>query len=280
MFDSNLVLDQKRKFARQAYSELWSKTVKAWRTEDTQGMVWLTYAASYLVSTSGTRWAIDPFSLSTRVAGTLEPDFTVDLEPLEFAVLTHAHADHLDLNLISALAQSPTHWVIPDHMLEKVLANTQLPREKVISPIHGKTMKIGPVSLTPFESLHFHALGGVEETGYLVEFDGKRWLFPGDIRNYDHSRLPVFGRLDGVFAHLWLGKGRALDPVPPLVDAFCDFFGSLNTERIVVTHIDEIGRPANELWEDRHYKIIEQRFHQTHPDLQVESAKTGARIIL
>lgn len=277
---SSLTLEQKRELARQEYPDQWTRAVNAWQSLHGVDAAWLTYAASYLLSTHGTLWAIDPFSLSTRVAGTREPDVRIDLQPLEFAVLTHAHADHLDLNLIRALEPSPTRWVIPDYMLEKVLANTQLPREKVISPVHGKPMKIGPVSLTPFESLHFHALGGVEETGYLVEFDGKRWLFPGDIRNYDRARLPDFGKLDGVFAHLWLGKGRALDPVPPLVDDFCDFFGSLNTERIVVTHIDEIGRPENELWEDRHYQLVAERFHQSHPKIQVESAITGARVFL
>lgn len=273
-------LEQKRELARQEYPGQWAAMVKAWKGDEPADAAWLTYAASYLIKTGGTRWAVDPFSLSTRVEGVSEPNFDIDLRPLDFAVLTHAHADHLDLNLITALANSATRWIIPRPMLERVLTLTLLSREKVMVPVNGVPLELGGVRLTPFDSLHFHELGGVEETGYLVEFGEKRWLFPGDIRNYDRSRLPEFGRLDGVFAHLWLGKGHALKAHPPLVDAFCDFFGSLNADRIVVTHIDEIGRPVNELWEDRHYELVAEKMKQVNGNILIDSAKTGGRVNL
>ncbi len=280
MVGSNLTLEQKRDLARQYYPGQWAGIVNAWQGGETTDAAWLTYAASYLLKTGGARWAVDPFSLSTRVEGVSQPNFVEDLRSLEFAVLTHAHADHLDLNLITALANSPARWIIPGHMLERVLTLTPLPHEKVMVPVNGVPLELGDVRLTPFESLHFHELGGVEETGYLAEFGDKRWLFPGDIRNFDRSRLPDFGRLDGVFAHLWLGKGYALNAHPPLLDAFCDFFTNLNAERVVVTHIDEIGRPANELWEDRHYELVAEKMKSLHGDIQIESAKTGGRVNL
>ncbi len=51
---------------------------------------------------------------------------------------------------------------------------------------------------------------GVPATASLVEFNGKRWLFPGDTRNYHTGSLPSFGPVDGLVAHMWLGRGCAL----------------------------------------------------------------------
>jgi hypothetical protein len=50
--------------------------------------------------------------------------------------------------------------------------------------------------------------------GYLLEFNGKRWLFPGDTRSYDASLLQSFGPLEGHFAHLWLSRTGAYLEVP------------------------------------------------------------------
>ena len=60
--------------------------------------------------------------------------------------------------------------------------------------------------LTPFDGLHIHGEHGVPAMGYLAEFSKKRWLFPGDTREFDFSKLPDFGELDDVIGHLWLGK--------------------------------------------------------------------------
>jgi len=53
--------------------------------------------------------------------------------------------------------------------------------------------------------------------GYLAEFGTKRWLFPGDTRSYNFEKLPDFGKLDGVIAHVWLGKTEAMQANPSLI---------------------------------------------------------------
>ncbi|MBA4385257.1 MAG: hypothetical protein C0410_11020 [Anaerolinea sp.] len=266
--------------ARKEYSDQWNLVVKDWNTLKSTDTAWLTYAANYLMFTAGTRWAIDPFSMSTRVPYIQEPDFTNDLKKLEFVALSHAHNDHLDLKLIDSLSDLYIKWIIPQHMLDQVLENTHLKLQNVIIPKNGESIALRGVTLTPFNSLHFHNLGGIEETGYLIEFNNKRWLFPGDIRNYDSSKLPAFGKLDGTFAHLWLGKGRAKDKRPPYLDAFVRFHASLSPSKLVITHLDEFGRSEDELWDDKHYMLVSKEIHAVAPSISVKMAKMGMKVVL
>lgn len=266
--------------ARKEYSNQWNLVVNDWNTQKMTDAAWLTYAANYLLFTGGTRWAIDPFSMSTRVSSIQEPDFANDLKKLEFVALSHAHNDHLDLKLIDSLSDLSIKWIIPQHMLDKVLAKTHLKQQNVIIPNNGESITLGSVTLTPFDSLHFHDLGGIEETGYLVEFNNKRWLFPGDIRNYDVNRLPALGKLDGTFAHLWLGKGHAKDKRPPYLDAFVAFHAALAPAKLVITHLDEFGRAEDELWDDKHYMMVSKEIHAVAPSISVKMAKVGMKVVL
>ena len=92
--------------------------------------------------------------------------------------------------------------------------------------------------------------------GYLAEFNGKRWLIPGDTRKDDANQLPSFGAVDGLFAHLWFGRSCALHSEPPLSDAFCQFCLDLSPRRILLTHLNEYGRDANEFWDLQHARKI------------------------
>jgi hypothetical protein len=111
--------------------------------------------------------------------------------------------------------------------------------------------------------------------GYLAEFNGKRWLFPGDTRIYDVTRFPCFGPLDGLFAHLWLGRGRALDEQYPLLEAFGRFCLDMQPRQIIVTHLDEFGRPADEYWDNGHYQLVREWIRKHAPNIMVESTGLG-----
>ena len=266
--------------AMDGYPRLWTRVTRAWRDQGDGNFAWLTYAANYLFSFKGFRWALDPFSLSYRVGGVPVPDYRQDLTGISLIVLTHAHNDHLDMSLVKALADTPVQWVIPHYVLEKIETELKLPRERVIVPRAGEEIEFGPLRLLPFESLHMNGAHGVPETGYLVTFDEQRWLFPGDIRNYQFDHLPAVGRLDGVVAHLWLGKARAMEEIPPLLNAFCDFFGSFDTRRLVITHLNEFGRDEREMWRESHFELVREEILRRNPALQVEKAVMGDRIII
>lgn len=266
--------------ARKAYPALWRAVISDWAEDDEQDAVWLTYAANYVFRTAGIRWALDPFCLSNRLHGMEVPDFATDFMGCSAIVLTHTHRDHLDLTLLEALEGLPLQWVIPTYMREAVESRIKLPSSQVIVPVNGEPIHLGGLTLTPFAGLHLTVGHGVPSTGYLAEFGDKRWLIPGDTRVYDLAQLPCFGRLDGVLAHLWLGRGAALESTPPLLDEFCAFFAGLAAEQVVLTHLHELERPPADYWDERHVDLVSQKLQGTAPHLQVAAAMMGERVYL
>ena len=261
------------------YPEIWERIIFEWKSNQ-EDCFWLTYSANYLLNTAGVKWAIDPYSLFTRIGRGEPPVFSQDLRSLQLVVLTHSHSDHLDLNLIAAIQDLPIHWVIPEFLLAKVFAFIDLPSEKIIVPQPGNTLRIDNLKLTPFDGLHIHGEHGVPAMGYLAEFSKKRWLFPGDTRDFDFSKLPDFGELDGVIGHLWLGKSEALEYRPSKLEEFCNFFSQFITKQLVITHLREYGREPNELWDLHHLQLVRTYILEIKPELSVTTVLMGESIHL
>ena len=290
--DKQRLIDAKRTALILSYPALWGKMITEWQAPGSEDCAWLLYSANYLFRTDGVRWAIDLVTLKVRVPELLDLDIARDLSGLSFVLLTHSHADHLDLSLLSALRNLPIQWVVPERIFPIVVAEAGLPVERIIIPTPHQPIELGHVRITPFNSLHLEhpivngkvdfsiVLKGIPAMAYLVEFNGKRWLFPGDTRTYAVDWLPDFGPVDGVFAHLWLGRDAGMNNDPPLLDAFCQFYLSLHASRIVVTHLEEVGHPVENYWDGAHYGQIYNRFSELAPELQVECAYTGDRVVL
>lgn len=251
-----------------AYPDIWRNITTEWQQPDPEDRAWLTYSANYILRTGGVRWAIDPLTLHWRMNDAQVVDAAA-LAGASFILLTHRHADHLDLDLLAALAAYPICWVVPE-ALHDLAHRAGLRRERILTPVLGQSLKFNGVRVTPFDGLHWEprsegGLRGVPAMGYLVEFTGwnghaRRWLFPGDTRSYDAARLPGFGALDGVFAHVWLGRGAALADPPPLLDSFCRFCLALKPKRIILAHLDEFGRDDCELWAAHHLPALQAHF--------------------
>ena len=123
-----------------------------------------------------------------------------------------------------------------------------------------------------------HGEHGIPAMGYLAEFSNKRWLFPGDTRTYDFSKLPDFGELDGVVGHLWLGKAEALVQRPSKLDGFCHFFAKFKTKQLVITHLFEYGREPNELWDLHHFQLVKSHLNHNKPELKICASLMGEQI--
>lgn len=270
-------LASQRNKAIEQYPMLWNRMISEWKSSQ-KDTFWLTYSANYLLNTAGVKWAIDPFSLLTRVGGGEQPAFYDDLNALQLVVLTHSHSDHLDFNLIAAIKDLPIYWVIPEFLLAKIDAVVDLPPERINVSEPGSTLRIDNLTLTPFEGLHVHGEHGVPAMGYLAEFSNKRWLFPGDTRTYDFSKLPDFGELDGVVGHLWLGKAEALEKRPSKLESFCHFFAKFKTKQLVITHLFEYGREPNELWDLHHFQLVKLHLHHNKPELKICASLMGEQI--
>ncbi len=232
---------QINKYKNQAveqYPAIWSKIIKQWQKPGSQDRAWLTYSANYLFRTKNVRWAIDPFSLKARISLCEAMDIVDDLSILSFVILTHRHADHLDLGLINELMDTSVQWIVPSTLFETVIRAGVKP-DLIIVPAVLIPIELEDITITPFDGLHFHKnkndeLLGVPSLGYLVEQGKKRWLFPGDTRTYQPELLPSFGPVDTVFAHLWLGKSSALQKSEWQIDKFCRFFLNLTQKELLL----------------------------------------------
>ena len=269
-----------------AYPAIWKKMITEWNAPGSQDRAWLLYSANYLFRTAGIRWALDPLTLKQRLPDAPDVDAPHDLGRLSFVLLTHRHADHLDLKLVQCLSTLPILWVVPEPILPLV-EQAGLSREQILIPGPLVSINIQGILITPFEGLHWEndlerpdGLRGVPAMGYLVEFGGKRWLFPGDVRTYTLNRLPPFDALEGAFVHLWLGRASARLDQPPLLESFGRFCMGLRSPRLIVTHLQEYGRDETEFWDDRHFQQVKQWLQRHAPAIQIESAKMGQSIRL
>jgi hypothetical protein len=271
--------------ASDLYPAHWKKMIAEWNTPDPQNRVWLTYSANYIFRTNNVRWAIDPLTLHWRLKSSPRVDVARELHNLSFVLLTHAHKDHLDFDLLSALKQYPIKWVVPEFMLLDVVAQAGLSTENIIVPTPLSSFELQGISILPFNGLHWESaqdgtLKGVPALGYLVECNGRRWLFPGDTRTYNSAQLPAFPAVDVVFAHLWLGRGSALDESPPLLDAFCRFHLDSGARQIILTHLRELGRDANDYWDDGHVDLVRIKLQELSADVPVSHLLMGEGTLL
>jgi L-ascorbate metabolism protein UlaG (beta-lactamase superfamily) len=214
-------IEQRMRTRTAEYPALWQRMMDEWLCPEPTDRAWLLYSANYLFRTAGIRWALDPLTLSRRVPSAPEMDVS-PLQALNYIVLSHRHHDHFDPPLLEKLACFPARWVMPPFMVETVTA-LGVPPGKIIPLPPDESLRLGGISLTAFEGLHWEespeapsGRRGVHAAGYLVEFNDRRWLFPGDVRTYDPNSLPIKDALHGLVAHVWLGRGQALAQSAPL----------------------------------------------------------------
>ena len=256
-------IDRRRDEMAARTPAIWDKLIAEWNSPGSEDRVWLMYSANYLFRTQGVRWAMDPLALNSRLPQAPAMDVARDLKDLDFILLTHRHGDHLDFGLLRLLRHLPIRWVVPEAILPLVQRQAGLPSKQILVPKPLQPIELCGLRITPFDGLHWEAAPdypagrrGVPATGYLVEMGGKRWLFPGDTRTYDVTRLPIFGPLDVLFAHLWLGRGAAFLLHPPLLELFCRFCLALQPRRLILTHLEEWGRRASDFWDIEHAKQV------------------------
>jgi L-ascorbate metabolism protein UlaG (beta-lactamase superfamily) len=278
-------IEQCRVEACACYPALWSQMIAEWNAPDPMDRVWLTYSANYLFRTNNIRWAIDPLTLNWRLQGAPKVNVRRDLYNLSFVLLTHEHKDHLDLDLLATLRDLPIIWVVPQPLLPDMMGQVHLLGEKVIVPSPLKPIELYGIQILPFDGLHWEKkadgkLKGVPAMGYLIECNNRRWLFPGDTRTYDAKQLPNANSLDIVFAHLWLGRASALMDKPPLLDAFCRFCLDLNPRQLILTHLNEFGRDANDFWDENHVEIVCTKLREFSGEIQITQLSMGESIPL
>lgn len=260
-----------------AWPDAWRGMVRPWGMHGPDAL-WLMYSANYLLRTGGVRWAIDPVTLRNTVPEAA-PTSVDDLAPLEFILLTHNHADHVDRALLQQLAAVDSiRWLVPRHMLSLV-ESCGVRGARITVPEPMQPLTLGPLRITVFDGLHWQYPGrwgvgkpvaGIDAAACLVEWSDRRILFPGDTRTYDAAALPPVGPIDALFAHVWLGRGAAMEPDPPLLDAMCQFVAHLAPRlRVGLTHLWEFSRVPADLWTPVHAEQVKSRLAKHLPTVDV-----------
>ncbi len=86
--------------------------------------------------------------------------------------------------------------------------------------------------------------------------------------------------MDVLFAHLWLGRGAALQSHPPLLELFCRFCLALLPRRVILTHLEEWGRQVSDFWGLEHAEQVLAVLKKLAPFLPIEVACTGDEVLL
>lgn len=256
------------------YPSRWSRMVREWRAPRKNDALWLTYSASYLFNTRGLKWAVDPVHLSNRVPEAQVMDAGRDLKDLDFVLLTHAHADHVDTALWSQLEESDCHWIVPEHMAEFFTRRAPSNNPDYSVAVPGKPIALAGVSITPFEAPHYGPsatgeINHVDSTGYFIETAGGSYLLPGDIRTYDPTCLRPFADVSTVVAHVFLGRSCAVKSDPPLLEQFVAFFMSCHPTQIVLSHLYELGRDPEDCWLASHAQTVAEAFKTADSEVRI-----------
>ncbi len=281
----NLEIERRRADLFKNYHEIWGRMLDEF-TDDDSDSLWLTYSANYLLRTGGVRWAVDPLTVHGRFHGRNSghrEEISVEemrrLKPLSFVLLTHNHADHLDISLTKALRDFPIKWVMPAEMRGILKERAGVKDESIVIPEYGKPLVINGAKITAFEGLHRRVepfKAHIPSNVYLVETAGKSFLFPGDVRTYDADFIPFSGPVNWIFSHLWLGV-NSMDDNLPILSEYCKFALRFSPENILISHVYEVGRPAGSYWSEEHVEAAVAMWKKLAPGVKVFVPEIGER---
>ena len=198
--------------------------------------------ASYLFKTGGVLWAVDPAHQE------------YDLPPLPglaFALVTHEHGDHYQPRSLSALAGAGSRIVAPPFLpgIEVV------PGAEYIRP--GERATLFGHAIRAFPGSHYDAgtTVGVPEVCYWVDAPSLSIALPGDVRDYSFP-YPL-RRPDWLMAHVWLGRGNALNPpCEPWRSQAAAFFRGIGAKHTLLAHLNDLTRAPEDRWTEAHAALL------------------------
>ena len=200
--------------------------------------------ASYLLRLGDKRFAIDPSACHLPGEESIRTQLFETLRHYDGVIATHNHYDHYDGKLLTMLAPH-----LPCYMADFMPDLPGIHRIKA-----GETLSLGEAGFTFFKSPHSRGESLVDELGFLVEFRGRRHLFPVDVRTYDPAVIPVEGPVDTLISHLWLGRVQALihGNQAEYIEDFIAFANSFSPKKTVIGHLCDPRRIIPDMWSPLH----------------------------
>ncbi len=244
---------------REFYKNGYTKALKELKTrfESAENGVALIGHSCYLIKFGKTRFAVDiaPSVLSVdRDAQTFILDWIKDFSGY---ILTHAHIDHYDPDFFARLPKDIIKYV-PNFM--------ELQAQNQRKTCDGAAFVVGDTRLEFFNSGHTRGNSVVPEYGFAIEYQGEKYLFPCDVRDYGFA-YPKFENVRAVFVHLWLGKGQALQSgFTEYAQQFCEYVNGFGAKETYIAHLYDVHRPIEEMWSELHFALVKDRLvHNAKP---------------
>jgi L-ascorbate metabolism protein UlaG (beta-lactamase superfamily) len=137
-----------------------------------------------LVQARGQRILVDPGSFSPGID---------DLTGLQVILVTHQHADHVDLQRLPALVEiNPQARLYAEPQAAAAMEKAGIGAEYTVA---GKSLTFGPVEITPVGQMHAlinEALPRVGNLGVVIRSEGEPSLFhPGDAYDAEPGKIDI-----------------------------------------------------------------------------------------
>ena len=242
----------------------------------------LIHSTSYLFNTDGFCWGMDIAFRNARILAKSPARAAEILKPLKLMLITHGHRDHFEESTLRLLSGLDLQWIIPDFLVEKALSYGLDPK-KIITARPGEWIEVGPLRVLPFPGRHVRPDSGrgPKEYGYHVATKHCSMVFPGDIRDFAPEGVPELPRADYCFAHVWLGDKMALEESYGriLVD-WSAYILSFCRKRLLLTHLNEDGRPDDSMWRPRHARMLAEKIAELSHRTEVRIPTRGEKMKL
>ncbi len=238
--------------------------------------------SSYLFSTNGYRWGMDPAFRNIRFLAASPSRVREYLGDLKLVLLTHGHDDHFEKSTLHALADTEIQWVVPAFLVDS-LVSLGVDRKKIFSVSAGDEVKIGPLKIRVLEGRHFRpdTGKGAKAVGYTVAAEGVPTLaFSGDVRDYRTEGMKDLDA-DVCFGHVWLTDNATdREAYTAKSEELAEFLLKISRKRILLTHLYESGRSEKGMWQRHHAEAVRSAILSRSPETAVDIPECGEVIKL
>ena len=221
--------------------------------------------SSYLLKFGETKIAVDPSLLDIPVTQEGRSLFLGLIADCNGVIYTHKHGDHYDSRIASSVEGAGITWFVPDFFSENDIRGGNLAEKNCAFVKANQTCSLNGVELKFFESCHSSKDSFVPEYGFAVLYEGKHYVFPVDVRTYDIDLVKSFPDTEVLFAHLWLGREKALEPDGDYIRQFADFIHAHEAKRVFLGHLFDVRREICDMWTDLHCRALKDRIANLTP---------------
>lgn len=227
--------------------------------------VMLLSPSSYLLKFGEIKIAVDPSLLDIPVSPEGREKFLEILRGCDGVIYTHKHGDHYDAAIARDISNDAMTWFVPDFFSENDICGGKLTEKNCIFVKANQCCSFGKTEIKFFESCHSSNDSFVPEYGFAILYEGKHYVFPVDVRNYDTGLVKPFPDTEVLFAHLWLGREKALEIDEEYIRQFADFVNAYGAKRVCLGHLFDVRREISDMWTDLHYRYLESRIETIVP---------------